>query len=179
MHSYGDFGYFQHYPATTLGPRTGLNKDQLIDLAAKTPDGPERAEMYADLDDIYLSDNPGFPIAQLLGRRWCRHWVKGWYYNALYPSQYYYHVYKEDACWADVSGPTNSVPDAKTDMRDVSYIAVHFGSKAPDTSKTQPYDALWAPGNYGCGGCDVYGDRKVDMRDVAFAAAHFLHTTQP
>jgi peptide/nickel transport system substrate-binding protein len=179
MHSQGDLAVYQHYPPTTLGPRTGLNKDQLIQLAARTADGPDRADLYADLDDIYLADNPSLPIAQSLGRRWCKYWVKGWYYNALYPSQYYYHLYKEDTCWADVTGAITGVSDLKTDMRDISYVAAHFGAAAPDTSRAQPYDPRWAPGTYGNGGCDLLGDRKVDMRDVAFAAAHFLHQTQP
>jgi hypothetical protein len=135
--------------------------------------------MYADLDDIYLTDNPGFPIAQPQGRRWQQYWVKGWYYNALYQSTYYYHIYKEDACWADITGATPGVPDLRTDMRDISYIAAHFGAAAPDTSRTQPYDPKWAPGTYGNGGCDVSGDRRVDMRDIAFAAAHFLHENEP
>jgi peptide/nickel transport system substrate-binding protein len=182
MHTFGDFAIYQHYPATTLGPRTGLNKDSLIDFAFKTPDGPTRANMYADLDDIYLIDNPSLPIIQAQGRRWQKYWVRGWYYNALYPSGYYYNVYKLDTCWANVNGPTAGVPDAKTDMRDVSYVAGHFGAKAPNPGALPPapiYDPKWAPGFLGHGGCDLVGDRKVDMRDVAFAAAHFLHEAQP
>jgi hypothetical protein len=182
MHSNGDFAFYQNYPATTLGPRTGLNKDQLIDFAFRTPDGPLRADMYADLDDIYLTDNPSFPVGQPLSRSWQKYWVKGWHYNALYPSQYYYHLYKEDTCWADVTGATTGVSDLKTDMRDISYVAAHFGAKAPNPGAIPPqpiYDPKWAPGTYGNGGCDVVGDRKVDMRDVAFAAAHFLHENEP
>jgi peptide/nickel transport system substrate-binding protein len=183
MHTYGDLSFYQHYNSTaTVGPRTGLNKDQLIDLAAKTPDGFNRADMYADLDDIFLTDNPGFPIIQAQGRRWCKYWVKGWYYNALSQSQYYYRLYKDDTCWANVNGPTAGVPDAKTDMRDVSYVAGHFGAKAPNPGAILPmpiYDPKWAPGTYGNGGCDLVGDRKVDMRDIAFAAAHFLHEAVP
>jgi peptide/nickel transport system substrate-binding protein len=182
MHSFGDFSIYQHYPPTTLGPRTGLNKDALIDFAFKTPDGPTRANMYADLDDIYLIDNPSFPIIQAQGRRWQKYWVRGWYYNALYPSGWYYNIYKVDTCWANVNGPTAGVPDAKTDMRDVSYVAGHFGAKAPNPGALPPapiYDPKWAPGFLGHGGCDLVGDRKVDMRDVAFAAAHFLHEAQP
>jgi hypothetical protein len=179
MHSLGSFSSYQSYPATTLGPRTGENKDKLIDLAVKTPDGPLRAAMYADLDDIYLTDNPGFPIGQPMSRRWCQYWVKGWYYNALYPSQYYYHLYKEDACWADVTSSIHGIPDGVCNMRDISYIVGHFGARAPNPSVFPLYDPKWAPGTYGCEGCDVYGDRRVDMRDVAFAASHFLHTSQP
>ena len=185
MHSYGDFSYYCNYTswngwAETIGPRTGLTKDFLIDLAVKTPDGPLREAMYKDLDDIYLLDDPNLPIVQALGRRWCKYWVKGWYYNALYPSQYYYKLYKEDACWADVTGPTLGVPDGVCNMRDIGYIAGRFGAKAPDPAKgLLAYDPKWAPGMYGQGGADVYGDRKVDMRDIGFACAHFGHANKP
>ncbi len=183
MHSYGDFSYFQNYTAwngwTTPGPRTGLDKDKLIDIALKTPDGPQRATYYADLDDIYIADCPGFPIIQPLGRRWTKYWVKGWYYNALYPAQYYYKLYKAQACWSDVTGPTIGIPDNVCNMRDIGYIASHFGAKAPDPAATPPYDPKFAPSTYGIGCADVYGDLKVDMRDIGLACKHFGHTTQP
>ncbi|MEM3616882.1 MAG: ABC transporter substrate-binding protein [Candidatus Bathyarchaeia archaeon] len=183
MHSCGDFAYFQNYTAWngwcgTLGPRTGLNKDQLIDIAVITPDGPERATYYADLEDIYIADCPSFPIAQPSERKWIKYWVKGWYYNPLSPD-YYYYMYKEQACWADVTGPTVGIPDGVCNMRDIGYIARHFGARAPDPAATPPYDPRWAPGTYGCGGSDVYGDRKIDMRDIGYACRHFGHTTQP
>jgi peptide/nickel transport system substrate-binding protein len=112
MHSYGDFSFFQNYTAengwTTPGPRTGLAKDLLIELAVKTPDGPDRENMVKDLDDIFIMDDPSMPVSQPLGRRWSWYWVKGWEYNALYPSMYYYELYKENACWADVTGPATS-----------------------------------------------------------------------
>jgi len=183
MHSFGDFSFFQNYTIengwTTTGPRTGLTKDLLIERAVRTPDGPDRESMIRDLDDIYIMDAPNMPTSQPLGRRWSKYWVKGWYYNALYPSQYYYKMYKEDTCWADVTGPTLGVPDGVCNMRDIGYIAAHFGAKAPDVARTPPYDPKWAPGNYGAGGPDVYGDRKIDMRDIGFACAHFCHTTRP
>ena len=92
---------------------------------------------------------------------------------------YYYHLYKENTCWCDVTGLVPGVPDGKTNMRDIGYIAAHFGARAPDTSKTPIYDPRWAPGVYGAGGADVYGDRKIDMRDVGLACAHFLHENKP
>jgi peptide/nickel transport system substrate-binding protein len=175
MHSYGDFSYYQNYTAwngwTTPGPRTGLDKDKLIDIAVKTPDGPDRAKYYADLDDIYIMDCPSFPIIQASGRRWQKYWVKGWYYNALYPSQYYYKLYKEQACWADITGPTTGVPDVVCNMRDIGYIAKHFGAKYGEDK--------FLPSTYGVGCSDVYGDQKIDMRDIGFACKHFGHTTQP
>jgi hypothetical protein len=175
MHSYGSFAYPQNYTDRngwmTQGPRTGLTKDVLIDLAVKTPDGPERAEMYADLDDIYITDCPSLPIAQPLERKWLKYWTRGWYYNALYPSDYYYKLFKMNTCWADISGPILGKPDGVCNMRDIGYIAGHFGAHA--------YDLRWYPGAYGCGGCDVYGDRKIDMRDLSFACRHFGHGAEP
>jgi peptide/nickel transport system substrate-binding protein len=185
MHSFGDFTYYQNYSKangwdTQVGSRTGIvGKDEMIDFAFKTPDGNFRRDLYYDLNDIYVQQNPNLPTSQPLGRRWAKYWVKGWYFNTLYPSQYYYHLYKEDACWADVTSATVGVPDGRTDMRDIGYIAGHFGAKAPDTARSPPYDPKWAPGTYGNGGADVYGDRKVDMRDIGFAAAHFGHRNVP
>jgi peptide/nickel transport system substrate-binding protein len=162
----------------TVANGWGTRKDELIDLAVKTPDGPERASLYAELQDIYISDCPSFPIAQQQERRWQKYWVKGWYYNPLYPSDYYYHLYKEDACWASVSAFTG-IPDGHCGMRDIGWIAGHFRARAPDTTKTPAYDYKWAPGRYSCGGADVYGDRKVDMRDIGFACMHFGDTNEP
>jgi hypothetical protein len=181
MHSWICFAYFQVYRIDngygTPGPVTGLDKDELIALAIKTPDGPERAVMYKDLEDIWIEDCPALPVAEPLGRAWRKYWVKGWYYNGLYPSWYYYKIYKEDTCWCDITGPEEGVPDTTTNMRDIGRIAAHFGAKPPYVAV--PYDARWAPGTYGYAGCDVYGDRKVDMRDIATACAHFGHTNEP
>jgi hypothetical protein len=116
-------------------------------------------------------DCPSFPIIQASGRRWQKYWVKGWYYNALYPSQYYYKLYKEQACWADITGPTTGVPDVVCNMRDIGYIAKHFGAKYGEDK--------FLPSTYGVGCSDVYGDQKIDMRDIGFACKHFGHTTQP
>jgi len=181
MHSEGYFAYFQGYTLSngwnTPGPASGLIKDELVDLAVKTPDGPERAALYKDLEDIYIEDCPSYPIAEPLGRRWQKYWVKGWYHNALYPSDYYYHLYKEDACWCDVTGPTFGVPDGVSHIRDIAWICGHFGAKPPDV--ILGYNPLWAPGTYGYATADVYGDRKVDMRDIGLACAHFMHTNEP
>jgi peptide/nickel transport system substrate-binding protein len=183
MHSYVCFAPWQRYMDingwNTPGPRTGLTKDQLIALAIKTPDGPARAKLYNDLEDIYLADCPSLPVAEPLGRRWCKYWVKGWYYNGLYPSGYFYNIYKEDACWADVTGLTIGVPDGTCNMRDIGWITAHFGARAPDPTRSPQYDPAWAPGVYGPAGCDVYGDRIVNMRDIGFACAHFLDTNKP
>ncbi len=183
MHSLGSLSSFQNYTldngwdATRGLNNPTLNKDELIDLAVKTPDGPTRADLYADLDTIYLEDVPSFVVTQPIGRRWQKYWVKGWYYNVLYPSDYYYHQYKENAPWEDVSGLTPGVPDGVVNVRDYGWIFAHLGAKAPNPAGIPRYDPLWAPGTYGCGGCDVYSDRKVDIKDLNPAATHDVAIT--
>jgi peptide/nickel transport system substrate-binding protein len=176
MHSDGYLAKVQSYTSTTAGPQTGLLKDQLIDLAVKTPDGPERATLYGDLDFIYVTDCPSFPIAQPYERKWLKYWVKGWYYNALYPSDYYYHLWKHNTCWGDISGPVRGIPDGICNIRDINFIVQCFNARAP-----RPYVQYpgWVHGTYGAACADVYSDRIVNIRDVSFVVRHFLHGAQP
>jgi peptide/nickel transport system substrate-binding protein len=179
MRSDGDFVLFQNYTlANGWGNTHGtnyptLNKDQLIDLALVTPDGPDRAKMYADLENIYMNDCPSFPVDQLYVRRWCQYWVKGWYYNALYPSSYFYTMWKQDDCWYDSSGPTIGVSDGVVNMRDLQYLIMHFNAIAPRAG--MPVDPRWV-GVYGANGAvDPGGDRMCNMRDIQGAIIHFNH----
>ena len=181
MHSDGFDGYFARFQNYTLdngwsnsrgANYPSLNKDQLIDLALVTPDGPERAKMYADLENIYMNDCPSFPICQPYIRRWCQYWVKGWYYN-LYPGDYYYAMRKADHCWFDVNGPTIGVSDGIVNMRDIQYLILRFNAKASDPE--MPLDSKWV-GVYGANGAvDPYGDRVCNMRDIQGAILHFTH----
>jgi ABC-type transport system substrate-binding protein len=175
----GYFAGFQNYTLdngwnSTRGANyPSLDKDQLIDLALVTPDGPDRAKMYADLENIYMNDCPSFPICQPYIRRWCQYWVKGWYYNALYPSSYFYTMWKQDDCWFDVNGPTMGVSDGIVNMRDIQYLILRFNAKASVPEK--PLDSKWV-GVYGANGAvDPYGDRVCNMRDIQGAILHFGH----
>ena len=176
MHSEGDFSRFSNY---TTANGWGSRKDELIDLAVKTPDGPERAAMYAELEQIYIDDCPSVPLTQTMHREFLKYWVKGWYYNPVYPSDYYYHLWKEDTCWADITGQTPEVSDGIANMRDIGYVCDRFGAKAPDPARNPPLDPKWGNGTYGLGCADVYGDRKVDMRDIGEACAHFGDRAEP
>jgi peptide/nickel transport system substrate-binding protein len=188
MYSNEYFSYYQNYTlANGWGDKRGsnyptMNKDELIDLAFVTPDGPERAKMYADLETIYLNDCPSFMIPTQTGRRWCQHWVKGWYHNAACinaytltyyaPGTYFPSVYKYDDCWYDVSGPTSSIQDGIVNMRDITYLVVHFNAKA--SIPGSPSDPKWVDA-YGNGCVDPYGDRVCNMRDMTGAILHFGH----
>jgi len=173
MHSDGDFAYFQNYTADN---GWGSHKDELIDAAIKTPDGSARAAIYQELQMIYYNDCPSFPIVVPTGRRFCQYWVRGWYYDALYPAQYYASMWKENTCWFDISGSTPGVSDGACNMRDITYLILHFNAKAPAPAK--PVDPKWV-GTYGCGGVDPYGDRVCNMRDITWCILHFNHHAQP
>jgi len=70
--------------------------DQEIQAAMIEPDFATRGAMYQDLQYRYWLDVPSFPLIQPVGRRFARDWVQGWYYNALYPGEYAYDLYKTD-----------------------------------------------------------------------------------
>ncbi|HUW49026.1 MAG TPA: ABC transporter substrate-binding protein [Patescibacteria group bacterium] len=186
MHSGGDFSFFQNYTLTNGWESThgsnypALNKDELIDKAFATPDGSDRAKMYQDLESIYMADCPSLPMPAPTGRRWCQYWVKGWYYNPLYPGDYYYTMWKADVCWFDITGMTVAVSNGISAMRDIQYLIARFNAKAPRAGK--PLDVRWV-GVYGANGCvDPYGDRTCNMRDIQQAIVHFNHkmnTTTP
>jgi len=92
MYSLGDFAYFQN---VTADPNYDTNYiDNLIDEGIKTPNGPAREAIYKELQQLYIDLVPSFPCEQVTGRRWQRDWVQGWYYNALYPGMYFYHIWK-------------------------------------------------------------------------------------
>jgi len=180
MHSNGDLSYFQNYTLTngwgsTHGPNyPTLNKDELIDKALVTPDGSDRAKMYADLESIYMADCPSLPLPSPTGRRWCQYWVKGWYYgyyDALFSAFYIRDYFKMDNCWYDVTGPNVAVSDGIVNMRDIMYLIIHFNAKPPVLGKPDPN---WV-GTYGNGGVDPYGDRTCNMRDIQGAILHFNH----
>jgi ABC-type transport system substrate-binding protein len=170
MYSLGDFAYIQSYTADN---GWGNLKDELIDTAANTPDGPQRAAIYNQLEHIYIEDCPSIPLVQPLSRKWMKYWVKGWYYNALAPSSDYYRMWKYDNCWYDNSGPIRGVSDGIQSMRDIQYLIATFNAKAPQPGVG--IDLRWN-GNYGANGCvDPYGDRTCNMRDIQGAITHFNH----
>ena len=144
-----------------------------FDKPEKHKDPRARAALYYQLQMICYQDCPSFPINNLRGRRFCQYWVKGWYYNALYPSTYYYILWKEDDCWYDVSGSTPGVSDGIVNMKDTAYLVAHFNAHAPVPGL--PLDPKWV-GVYGANGAvDPYGDRGSNMKDIAGAIQHFNH----
>lgn len=83
-------GYFP-----TRGGYKNLDADKLIDQAVSTPDSAKRATLYKQLSMISYNDLPYLFLVQPVTYYTMRSWVHGWYYNAIFPGQYFYPLYKQ------------------------------------------------------------------------------------
>jgi peptide/nickel transport system substrate-binding protein len=90
FHSEGDFSYFQSYYNEEVD---ALIMEGIGPRAISDPD--YRAAIYWELGNLYREEMPSLPTVQGLGRHWQKDWVKGWYYNPIYPGDYFYHLWKE------------------------------------------------------------------------------------
>lgn len=173
MYSYGAFAYFQGYSASN---GWGTTKDTLIDQAVLTDDSTPsglaaRQAIYNKLQLQWYNDAPAIMMVNPRGRLFQWYWVKGWYYDAVYPARRIYTTWKQDSPWYDVSGGTPGVSDDVVNMRDIAYLVAHFNAKAPIPGVA--LDPKWV-GVYGANGAvDPYGDRKSDMKDIAGAILNF------
>ncbi|MCD6511932.1 MAG: ABC transporter substrate-binding protein [Thaumarchaeota archaeon] len=86
MHSKGTFAAWQHYSNPEV--------DELIEEGISTVNATKRAEIYHKLALLYYEDVPSVPLAQPVDRHYERDWVKGWYYNPIYPGVYFYPLSK-------------------------------------------------------------------------------------
>jgi peptide/nickel transport system substrate-binding protein len=87
MFSQDGFSIYQHYSNDTI--------DDLIEAARRMPNGDERNQTYQRLQHIYWSEAIGLPLSQGTSRIWVREWVRGYYYNQLYPGPYFYDLHNE------------------------------------------------------------------------------------
>jgi len=90
MYTEGDFTLFQSYSNATM--------DALIDASISPEaiaDPALRTWYYWQIGLLYREDMPSLPTIQGIGRHFQRTWVKGWYYNPIYPGDYFYHIWKE------------------------------------------------------------------------------------
>jgi len=138
MHTYGDFSHIQGYSNKTV--------DVEIDLAVKTPDGPERQALYYDLQRTFINECPTLMIVQPYGRAWMRDWVQGWYNNDLFPG-----APIRDR-WKGFLEDFNR--DMKVDTLDLSLLGVKFGRTVP------PIDPIY----------DLNKDSKINILDIVKCA---------
>ena len=86
MHSEGDFAWSQSYSNPTV--------DALIEEGVTTVDPARRREIYYELQRIYHEEVISLPLYQPVGRHYERDWVKGWFYNPIFPGTYFYYLEK-------------------------------------------------------------------------------------
>jgi len=69
--------------------------DRLVDQAVATSDPAQRKALYKQISMIAYNDLPCLFLAQPTTYFTMRSWVHGWYYNPIYPGQYFYTLYKQ------------------------------------------------------------------------------------
>jgi peptide/nickel transport system substrate-binding protein len=151
MHSSYAFASWQRYGNETI--------DDLIEEGVGTINTTRRREIYYELQRIYHEDCPSVPLHQSAGFHFERDWVQGWYYNPVYPSFYFYPLWKQEAIQGDVNY------DGVVDMKDIGFICQAYGS-----TYGPPMHQRW---NFRC---DVDNDRKTDMKDIGYTAKHYGET---
>ena len=151
MHEYGDYAYMQYYANHTAS--------LIIDEAVKTPNSPEREEMYHELQHTFINDCPTLMIVQPYGRVWMRNWVQGWYLNMLYPSAYMPYYDR----WKGFLEDFNR--DLKVNLSDLVKLATKFGAKIgdPTSPPDPPYDPIY----------DLNGDGNINLSDLVRCAKMF------
>jgi len=68
--------------------------DRLIDEAVGTADPAKRKALYRQLSMIAYNDLPYLFLVQPVTYYVMRSWVHGWYYNPIFPGQYFYTISK-------------------------------------------------------------------------------------
>jgi len=134
-----------------------------------------RRSIYYELQAIYVEDVPGFCLDQQIGRHWEQSWMRGWYYNPVYPGIYAYHLWKATTHFGDANDDgTVSVADAAT-------VSASWTKPTPVSLlgplgyKTQADITGGTSGVVGGGAGQVAGipDGKVTVVDSALVSAYW------
>jgi hypothetical protein len=162
-HTNGTFASWQVYSNATM--------DALILAGITPPNGPARAAIYKQIQELAIADCPSFTLKQAVGRHFERDWVVGWYYNPAYRGIFAYNLWKWyytphvrfDPPTAPISQylPADINYDGKVDMKDISMIASVYSVGGPPMSARWRFRADFNP------------DRKIDLRDIAYVRKYF------
>ena len=163
-YTYGNFAYRAQYSNPQM--------DALIDEGIRTPDGPARAAIYNQIQQLAIEDCPNIPLAVAVGRHFEQAWVCGWYYNPAYPGVYaanlwkwYYTPHAQQDTLTNATAdllPYDVNYDGKINMFDIGATAASFGA-----IYGPPISTRW---NFRC---DFNNDRKIDMKDIGGVAKNF------
>ncbi len=143
MHTEGSFPSFQRYSNTII--------DALVEDGLKTLNTSRRREVYYELQRIYRDKCPSVPTVQPLRRHWEREWVQGWYYNPVYPGEYFYHL------WKGYLGDTDK--DYDVDIDDLYCVLVHYCERRPP-------EVPWQDWELSC--CDFDLDDHIGLEDLYY-----------
>jgi len=177
--SWGAFCYGQFAPATNAQPEDQAFVDAEINAAMIEPNFATRGAMYMDLQYRYWLDVPSFPLVQPSGRRFARDWVKGWYYNALYPGLYAYDLYKSVATTVNVDVDMTATVTPATPTYPIVYIFHNQMRKGNGDASpaTMTYNLHVKRNTDASGITTLYvalGLRRVSATDDQFANATYV-----
>jgi len=135
-----------------------------------------RRSIYYELQALWFDDVPTVLTLQGIGRHFELAWVRGWYYNSLYPGGFYYHYWKADTHFGDVSGATYGISDGAVNPSDSGFISAHWSAPI----SVYGYHVV-ADINGGLGGTTgglsgpVRGmsDGLVDIKDLGLVSAYW------
>jgi peptide/nickel transport system substrate-binding protein len=174
-HTNGTLAFAQFYSNPTM--------DALIRQGIETPDGPARAAIYHEIQDVAVNDCPSVPLSQAYGRHFERDWVTDWYLNIFYPTTatyqgiYAYPIWKQyyiPHSTYDSTPPqplSSNLPsdithDGAVNFLDLGAVLYSFGAFGGP-----PFDPRWSFK------CDVNNDRKNDMKDPGIVVKHMGNGT--
>ena len=151
--------------------------DALVLKGVATPDGPERAAIYTQIQQLAIDDCPNVPIAQAIGRHFERDWIVGWYYNLGYSGAFLYNVWKwyyvPQAGFGSVTdaGYSSNLPadvnyDGKVNIQDIAAVAGSFGA-----SYGPPINARWTFR------ADIDNNRNINIVDITAVARQWQKTS--
>jgi hypothetical protein len=163
-HSKGTFCLLSAYSNPTL--------DNLIERGIDLPDGPERAQLYHEIQQLVVSECPSVTLAQPVRHHFERDWICGWYHNpgglGIYAYNLWKWYYTPHAQMDSSTQPTSNYLscdidyNGKVDMKDIGMAAASFGTRFGP-----PSTARWLFR------CDFNNDRKIDMKDISGVAKDF------
>ena len=93
--------WYVPYLIGTYGRRQSLPEDAvaefkaLINQGVMETDPAKRQAIYQELNQKVYDLAPQIILAVATGRRYEQRWVEGWYYNPIYPGQYFYALSKK------------------------------------------------------------------------------------
>jgi peptide/nickel transport system substrate-binding protein len=92
--------WFQPYLVGTYGRRQQLPEDvtaqfqELLNQGVSESDPAKRAEIYTQVNQLVYDLAPDIILAIPTGRHYQQRWVNGYYYNPIYPGNYFYPLSK-------------------------------------------------------------------------------------